>query len=210
MEHMMGKLSLGENMDAASMGAPTGQDSFLKATEYTTLNQPSSSIRPLSKEALFISKLVAVCCSNGNDNVYKKSHSIYKEFLESELPKATKEFIESGKPTKNPLVQLVFNLEDMFDEVYKEAKKDARVEIMTELEAAYTMKRRGVNSTALTGQASPWGVKTHIESTCDHPSDEHCKDTCVDYTSYEEPSADMEMDGPAYRPSLHLDVADFI
>lgn len=192
MEPMMGKLSLGENVGVNG----AGQDSVPKATEYSTLNQNSPSTQPLSKEALFIAKLVAVCCSNGNDNVYNKSHSIYKEFLESELPKATKEFIDNGKPTKNPLVQLVFNLEDMFDEVYKEAKKDARIEIMTELEAAYTMTRRG--------------IRTHIESTCDHHSDEHCKDTCMDYTSYEEPSVDMDMDGPAYRPSLHLDVNDFL
>jgi hypothetical protein len=102
----------------------------------------------LSKEAHFVSKMVSTCLSNGNSNLYKTYRQYYDQFLHDEIPKSISAFHESNTPISNPIIQLVFNLEDMFDDVYKRAKADVKLEILTEIEAVYNLRKRGESSSS--------------------------------------------------------------
>jgi len=109
---------------------------------------------PLSKEAMFVSKLLSTVSSNGNYDSYKVLRNGYDEYLLNGIPDAIKQFAETGKSISSPIFQLVFNLEDMLDDVYKKAKDDARIEILTELEAVYALKKRGESSSSYSSSSS--------------------------------------------------------
>lgn len=111
-----------------------------------SVSQPAA--KHLSKEAMFVSKLLSTVASNGNYDNYKTLRSGYDEYLLNGIPEAIKQYAETGKSISSPIFQLVFNLEDMLDDVYKKAKDDARIEIFTELEAVYSLKKRGESSSS--------------------------------------------------------------
>jgi hypothetical protein len=97
---------------------------------------------------MFVSKLLSTISANGNYDNYKVLRSGYDEYLLNGIPDAIKDFAENGKLISSPIFQLVFNLEDMLDDVYKRAKRDARIEIFTELETVYSLKKHGESSSS--------------------------------------------------------------
>lgn len=89
-------------------------------------------------EATFIAKLLTVIDIKYNpfstQEDYLSKLEEYKKLLSYDnLNKASLEFEEKQIPIP-PEMQLVFNLEVILDKVYKRAKKDAKIEIMAELE----------------------------------------------------------------------------
>jgi hypothetical protein len=127
----------------------THKDLSLNILDIVLPNEASGKpVNTLSKEAMFISKLLSTVSSNGDYNNYKTLRNGYDEYLLNGIPEAIKNFAETGKSISSPIFQLVFNLEDMLDNVYKKAKEDARIEILTELEAVYSLKKRGEASSS--------------------------------------------------------------
>jgi hypothetical protein len=90
-------------------------------------------------EALFIAKLLTVAGPQVDQTMYDKKFKHYKKMLSSEkLNEASQNYAEKKIPIP-PEMQLVFNFEMIMDEVYKRAKRDTRLEIMTELEVEYNI-----------------------------------------------------------------------
>lgn len=86
---------------------------------------------------IFISKLLAVVSANVNGqntdpNLFRSYFDFYNLKL-ANLDEAVKQYNGNGTPIA-PEMQLVFNLEDLLDDVYRRAKEAARIEILTELE----------------------------------------------------------------------------
>lgn len=90
-------------------------------------------------EALFIAKLLTVAGPQVDQKIYDQKLKHYKNMLNGEkLNEASRNFAEKKIPVP-PEMQLVFNFEMIIDEVYKRAKHDAKLEIMTELEIEYNL-----------------------------------------------------------------------
>ena len=95
---------------------------------------------------IFVSKLLAVVSSSiQNSNLVQIDENLYRVYFDyyrlklADPAAAARQFYERNAPIA-PEMQLVFNLEDLLDDVYRRAKDAARVEILTELEHKEAIK----------------------------------------------------------------------
>ncbi len=81
---------------------------------------------------VFMTKLLAVAGARQKPEHYQMMYDYYAcIFAKADIE--AKEYIDYGKPIR-PEIQLLFNLEEILDNVYTRAKEDVKLEILTQLE----------------------------------------------------------------------------